>query len=82
MHKIITKVILVSFQKKEVTALIQDILPSFYDPDEKVTLTALDVVSKIVGQHKNGVTTLAKIAKELQPLLADVRHNRILNLHN
>ncbi|XP_066477445.1 maestro heat-like repeat-containing protein family member 6 [Tiliqua scincoides] len=60
--------------KKELTALILGILPSFYDPDEKVTLTALEVITKIVGHHKNSVTTYAKIAKELQPLLADERN--------
>ncbi|KAJ6660905.1 hypothetical protein lerEdw1_017062 [Lerista edwardsae] len=60
--------------KKELSTLILGILPSFYDPDEKVILTALEVITKIVGQHKNSITTYVKIAKELQPLLADERN--------
>ncbi|XP_062983524.1 maestro heat-like repeat-containing protein family member 6 [Elgaria multicarinata webbii] len=59
--------------KKEITTLIQSILQSFNDPDEKVTLTAIEVITKIVAQHKNNVNIFVKIAKQLQPLLADER---------
>ncbi|XP_053161048.1 maestro heat-like repeat-containing protein family member 6 isoform X2 [Hemicordylus capensis] len=59
-------------QTKEFTALMQDILPSFYDPDEKVILTAIEVVMKVLSIDKN-VATHMKIARELQPLLSDDR---------
>ncbi|XP_063160458.1 maestro heat-like repeat-containing protein family member 6 [Candoia aspera] len=61
--------------RKEITALILSILPNFNDPDEKVTLTAIEVITKVVGHHKNANHVLLKIAKQLQPLLADGRNN-------
>ncbi|KAH0624522.1 hypothetical protein JD844_032092 [Phrynosoma platyrhinos] len=65
--------------KKELTALILGILPSFNDPDEKVALTAMEVITKIVAHHKNNVNVYVKITKQLQPFLADVRLTRIVD---
>ncbi|XP_042316718.1 maestro heat-like repeat-containing protein family member 6 isoform X2 [Sceloporus undulatus] len=60
-------------QNKELTALILGILPSFNDPDEKVALTAMEVITKIVAHHKNNVNVYVKITEQLQPFLADTR---------
>nr|XP_020657249.1 maestro heat-like repeat-containing protein family member 6 isoform X2 [Pogona vitticeps]XP_020657250.1 maestro heat-like repeat-containing protein family member 6 isoform X2 [Pogona vitticeps] len=60
--------------KKELTALILDILPSFYDPDEKVTLAAIVAVNKIISSCSNNAKVYVKIAKHLQPFLAEERN--------
>ncbi|XP_044284886.1 maestro heat-like repeat-containing protein family member 6 [Varanus komodoensis] len=59
--------------KKEIATLILSILQSFNDGDEKVTLTAIEVITQIIKQHKNNVNICVKIAKQLQPLLVDER---------
>ncbi|XP_061485660.1 maestro heat-like repeat-containing protein family member 6 [Rhineura floridana] len=61
--------------KKELSTLILGILPSFHDTDEKVTLTAMEVISKIITHHNNyiNMNIYVKIAKQLQPFLADGR---------
>ncbi|KAM6448749.1 maestro heat-like repeat-containing protein family member 6 isoform 1-T2 [Liasis olivaceus] len=61
--------------RKELTALILGILPNFNDPDEKVTLTAIEVITKAIAHHKNANHVLLKIVKQLQPILADGRNN-------
>nr|XP_056718119.1 maestro heat-like repeat-containing protein family member 6 [Euleptes europaea] len=57
---------------KEVTTLILGILQSFNDPDEKVILTAFEVITKIAVTKKN-VMECVKISKQLQPFLTDER---------
>ncbi|XP_070607683.1 maestro heat-like repeat-containing protein family member 6 [Erythrolamprus reginae] len=61
--------------RKELTPLILGILPSFNDSDEKVTLTAIEVITKEVVHHKTISHVLLKIVKQLHPLLADRRNN-------
>ncbi|KAL8190005.1 UNVERIFIED_CONTAM: hypothetical protein K2H54_035348 [Gekko kuhli] len=57
---------------KELTTLILGILQSFNDPDEKVILTAFEVIFSIAVKKKN-VMECVKIARQLQPLLTDGR---------
>ncbi|XP_029140339.1 maestro heat-like repeat-containing protein family member 6 [Protobothrops mucrosquamatus] len=61
--------------RKELTSLILSILPNFNDSDEKVTLTAFEVVTKEVAHHKYANHVLLKIVKQLQPFLVDRRDN-------
>lgn len=61
-----------SFQNKELTAQILGILQSFNDPDEKVILTAFEVMTRIAVKKKN-VMECVKIVRQLQPFLTDVR---------
>lgn len=70
-----------SFQRKELTSLILSILPTFNDSDEKVTLTAIEVITKEVTHHKTTNHVLIKIVKQLQPLLADVSLEDIIHSH-
>lgn len=70
-----------SFQRKELTSLILSILPNFNDTDEKVTLTALEVVTKEVAYHKYASHVLLKIVKQLQPFLVDVSLEDIIHSH-
>ncbi|XP_016847787.2 maestro heat-like repeat-containing protein family member 6 [Anolis carolinensis] len=60
--------------KKEFTTLILSILPSFDDSDEKVALTAMEVITKVMVQQKINVNLYVKITKQLQPFLADGRN--------
>ncbi|KAK9401745.1 maestro heat-like repeat-containing protein family member 6 [Crotalus adamanteus] len=61
--------------RKELTSLILSILPNFNDSDEKVTLTAFEVVTKEVAHHKYTNHVLLKIVKQLHPFLIDRRDN-------
>ncbi|KAG8137587.1 hypothetical protein E2320_004811 [Naja naja] len=61
--------------RKELTSLILSILPNFNDSDEKVTLTAIEVITKEVAHHKTVNHVLLKIVKQLQPFLVDRRNN-------
>ncbi|KAL7983883.1 hypothetical protein Chor_000759 [Crotalus horridus] len=61
--------------RKELTSLILSILPNFNDSDEKVTLTAFEVVTKEVAHHKYANHVLLKIVKQLHPFLIDRRDN-------
>ncbi|XP_060091063.1 maestro heat-like repeat-containing protein family member 6 [Heteronotia binoei] len=56
---------------KEFTTLILSILQSFNDPEEKVILTAFEVITKIAV--KKNVMESVKIARQLQPFLVDER---------
>ncbi|XP_054830338.1 maestro heat-like repeat-containing protein family member 6 [Eublepharis macularius] len=57
---------------KELTELILGILQSFHDPDEKVALTAFEVITRMAAKKKN-VLECVTIAKQLQPFLTDGR---------
>ncbi|ETE71324.1 putative uncharacterized protein C8orf73, partial [Ophiophagus hannah] len=61
--------------RRELTSLILSILPNFNDSDEKVTLTAIEVITKEVAHHKTVNHVLLKIVKQLQPFLVDRRNN-------
>ncbi|XP_074839248.1 maestro heat-like repeat-containing protein family member 6 [Carettochelys insculpta] len=63
-------------KKKEVKALLTDILETFDDPDEKVILMAFEAVTKIVTCQKQKAhlnTEFVQIARELHPFLTDER---------
>ncbi|XP_067392966.1 maestro heat-like repeat-containing protein family member 6 [Emydura macquarii macquarii] len=63
-------------KKKEVKALLTEILETFNDPEEKVILMAFEAATKIVTRHKHKGhlgTEFVKIAKQLHPFLADER---------
>ncbi|XP_025040139.2 maestro heat-like repeat-containing protein family member 6 [Pelodiscus sinensis] len=64
-------------KKTEVRALLNDVLETFNDPDEKVILMAFEAATKIVNCHKQKDhldTEFVKIAGQLHPFLADERH--------
>ncbi|XP_077200388.1 maestro heat-like repeat-containing protein family member 6 isoform X2 [Paroedura picta] len=56
---------------KEFTTMTLSILHSFNDPDEKVILTAFEVVGRIAA--KKNVVEHVMIARQLQPFLTDGR---------